>query len=475
MRASLTVELQVGRPASARSLPLAERVARARDRLQRRLQLRRQLALLDERAAQLVDDRRLLDPDRARLDARVALVARPHRLRPHAVASDDRGLRAPLARGQEAAEHAADALLRPQRVGLLAQLEDDVARGERLAGRVRGARLVALAALRAGVELQQVARREVGERRVAGGLRGALGRDHLEASSGLRIAQHERREARQHVRALRVRQRRDEGERDEPVRPPDGVAQHVERAPRERAERLRDRPPGGADGGLVGHVHRDPHALEQEAGQQQVQQPADEDPVADAVAAAVVLRIARRAVGPRVVELARTQHAATHHHRQHAGEEHDAEHVEHERVDDVEVAREEAPAEQRLGHVGVDPQHDRPGEQRQEAVEDRGVRDARVAVAARHRHVCGDDAQGVSQPRRQLARRRQAAAAAEAVLRQRPRDAVERARAPRRPRARTRGPPPTRGTARRPRACGPARPRATPSATRPRSGRSART
>ena len=84
-------------------------------------------------------------------------------------------------------------------------------------------------------------------------------------------------------------------------------------------------------------VHRDPHALEHEARDEQVQQPADERPVA-----------------PAVRELRRPRDRAPDHHVQHAREQHDPHHVEDQRVPAVEVALEEAPAEEALGDIGVD-------------------------------------------------------------------------------------------------------------------------
>ena len=92
-------------------------------------------------------------------------------------------------------EHAADAHLVHRRIGLLAQLEHHVAGRQRPAGRDRGAGLMALAALRAGVELEQVHRAEVGERPVAGGLEARSSRDPAQPLARQRVAQHERGEA----------------------------------------------------------------------------------------------------------------------------------------------------------------------------------------------------------------------------------------------------------------------------------------
>ena len=87
----LDLERQLLRPAPALALRLAERVARVVDRLERRLELRRPSRRgLDEPPPQLVDDRHVLDADRADLDARHALHARPERLGPDRVAEDRR-------------------------------------------------------------------------------------------------------------------------------------------------------------------------------------------------------------------------------------------------------------------------------------------------------------------------------------------------------------------------------------------------
>ncbi len=76
----LELEVELLRPARPLALRLAEGVAGRVDRLERGLEQRVHLAALDELAAQLVDDRHVLDPDRADLDAGHALHARPERL-----------------------------------------------------------------------------------------------------------------------------------------------------------------------------------------------------------------------------------------------------------------------------------------------------------------------------------------------------------------------------------------------------------
>src|SRR4029450_8946906 len=73
-------EVEILGPAAALALGLAEGVARGVDRLQGLLELAVPLGPRAERAAHLIDDRDVLDPDRADLDAGHALHARPERL-----------------------------------------------------------------------------------------------------------------------------------------------------------------------------------------------------------------------------------------------------------------------------------------------------------------------------------------------------------------------------------------------------------
>src|SRR6185369_8080280 len=76
----LHLEVEVLRPAPALALRLAEGVSGGVDRLEGLLQLAVHVALLDEGAAHLVDDRDVLDPDRADLDTGHALHAGPEGL-----------------------------------------------------------------------------------------------------------------------------------------------------------------------------------------------------------------------------------------------------------------------------------------------------------------------------------------------------------------------------------------------------------
>jgi hypothetical protein len=128
------------------------------DHLERRLQVGVKLAVLDTPSPELIDDRRLLNPDWADLNARVALHARPDRVDAHAIDADDRLCEPVSVRSvtEQLADHATDTGRAHRRIRLLAQLEDHIAGRKRPAGCVRWARLMALAAFRARVELKQV-------------------------------------------------------------------------------------------------------------------------------------------------------------------------------------------------------------------------------------------------------------------------------------------------------------------------------
>ncbi len=75
------LEVELPRPACPLAPRLAERVAARRHGLEHVLQALVEVALLDQAAPQQVDDRHVLDADRADLDARHALHARPQRVR----------------------------------------------------------------------------------------------------------------------------------------------------------------------------------------------------------------------------------------------------------------------------------------------------------------------------------------------------------------------------------------------------------
>src|SRR5919108_1340697 len=125
-----------------------------------------------------------------------------------------------------------------------------------------------------------------------------------------------------------------------------------------------------------------------------------------------------------VVELAGPCYPAADHHQDEPCEQGQPEHVEHYRIAEVEVALEEAPAEDGLREVGVDAEDDSPDEEDQEAVEDPAVRPADVRVAALDRDVAEQHAERVAYSPRQLGARRHVTAASDSVLRQGARHAV---------------------------------------------------
>ena len=121
-------------------------------------------------------------------------------------------------------------------LGLLSQIEDEVARRERVARCGGRASLVALAALRAGVELEQMRRREIGDDAVPDLLRCRAGRQLNEALSCHVVPRRDAGRAAQHVHRLRERDRSDEGEGGDAVHPP-GAEVRV-RSGRARRSRL---------------------------------------------------------------------------------------------------------------------------------------------------------------------------------------------------------------------------------------------
>ena len=128
--------------------------------------------------------------------------------------------------------------------GELAQVEDHVAGGEGIAGRVRGARDVALAALRARVERDEVLPREVADAAVPDLLGRRAGGEEWQPLAGQVVANGDVRRPREHVHGLRERDRRHEPERDDTMRPPgrEVRARCLLRGHPEPAEAVADRP-----------------------------------------------------------------------------------------------------------------------------------------------------------------------------------------------------------------------------------------
>src|SRR5205814_6942583 len=185
----LELEAELARPARTLALRLTERVPGLVDRLERGLKHRLELAALDEASPHLRDDRHLLDADRADLDARHALRARPDRLRSDPLADLRVGSRVPRQ---------------------LAQVEDDVARRERVAGGVRRTGDVTLAALRARVERDEMLPCEVAHPAVADLLGRRLRREERQSLAGAVVAHADGRRSREHVYRLRERDPRAE-------------------------------------------------------------------------------------------------------------------------------------------------------------------------------------------------------------------------------------------------------------------------
>ena len=284
------------------------------------------------------------------------------------------------------------------RLRLALQVEDQVARRQRQTRRRRRARLVAAAAARAGVEVDQVPRQEVGERRVAG-LR--LGRQR---ALDCRVAHRHARRTGHHVQRLGTGNRGDERQRDDAVHPPRHVPPRLGRVGAEpgrvqpAADRIAERGPD-LEAGLV---DRDPQRLEREAAQRQEEQQADERPVA-------------RPVG----ELRRPGREPPHDEEPDTDHERHAEQVEEQRVALVEGALPERPAQHRLGEVVLEREDHRAGEQHHEPVEDARVRVAAEAGPPPDPHVRQHDPE-----RRCDARPRQGAAAGPPASHE-PVDAVE--------------------------------------------------
>src|SRR6266566_1768531 len=263
--------------------------------------------------------------------------------------------------------------------GQLAQVEDDVSRRERIARGVRGARDVALAAFGARVERDEVLPRKVGDLAVPDLLGRRLRREERQPLAGEVVPHADVRRPREHVHRLRERDRRDERERHDTVRPPgrEVRTRSLLRGHPERAEAVADRPADRRPRFERRIRLRDAERFEEEAGQREEEENREEDPVADHVPAAVLV-----AVGPPVVEPAGPHDPALHGHYPEPDRECGAEHVEHERVAEVEPASPEVEAEERLRDVVLEPEDRRPYEKDEEAVEDQHVAEARERVAS---------------------------------------------------------------------------------------------
>ena len=279
MRASLTSKSSSSVQRPRRAVALAERVARLVDRLEHRLQVGVELALLDQTPAQLVDDRRLLDPHRA------ASTQALHCMHDQTVSvrtpscADNASVGKPRPRRSVAVRAAPPS--RPPDAQHPPQGAFDCSRSSRTTSRGDSGRPVALAGQASwqrphlvqasscsrcsGLKSASVA--------VPGRLGGALGRDRREPLARERIAQRQRQVAGDHVRRLGVGDAGHERDRQQAVEPPQPVPQPRQRRCRLRAaKRLGDDPAAELGAAVAGVAHRDPHPLQHEARQRDHQQ-----------------------------------------------------------------------------------------------------------------------------------------------------------------------------------------------------------
>ena len=313
-------------------------------------------------------------------------------------------------------------------LGHLAQVEDEVARRERIARRGRRAGGVALAALRAGVEVEQV----LGRERVDGArsrpppasrLPGAAASALPARSSLTRDA----RRAGEHVHRLRERDRGDPEERERRRAPTTSTARgRLGRAVRRSRRRRnacadaasRTAPRSRSDGFVGGDAER----LEQEAGEREEEQAAEEDPVAERGSASPRPRAAPPArPGASSDRRNGLQHAALDREAR-AGRRSARSRRRRGRASRrgrTSPAR-RTEAEHRLGEVVLEGEDDRPDEEHHEAVEDEqvaeagervappdpGVRERRSCVVRRRRAGSGLPTGAFARPRRYLRTRR---------------------------------------------------------------------
>src|SRR6266849_3490348 len=239
---------------------------------------------------------------------------------------------------------------------------------------------MALAALRAGVELDEVARREVEDRSVAHLVRLCVRRNRCQLSAGPLVARRDARRAREQVHRLRERNGGDEAEGCDAVHPPlhevrvgGRVAGHTE-----PTESLSDGPTERRPDFERGVRFRNTERLEQESRQGEEEEDAEERPVADHVQTTAVL-----VFGPVRAPVAQPERfldpALVGHDRQ-PDDQGGAEDIEKERVHLVELVPEEIPAQDRLCEVVLEAEDRGPDEEDEEAVEDQEVPRARHGV-----------------------------------------------------------------------------------------------
>ena len=323
----------------------------------------------------------MLDPYGARLDARQA-----HRAGPEGLGLDHPAGDLPVALPDGGFVEPA----RPSkgRLGVLAQLEDQVARREGSAGGAGGTGHVAAAALGAGVQVQELLPGEVCQGLVA--LRPRPFGDGRQSFAGALVREEEVGHVHHHVNGLRVGDVGDEAQGEERVNPPAGQVERVgegrhagqveevRQLPAHHGPPLEGRPVGG-----------NPERFHQEAGHADPEEePEEEAIVGDVRGAVIALRIA---VGAAIVEGRRPDPPAARHHRAEPENERRAQDVQGDRVPEVEGPLPELPpGVHEADHVVVD--HDDHGadEESDEPPEDRQVGRAGGDIPLAERRVAPD-------------------------------------------------------------------------------------
>jgi hypothetical protein len=241
---------------------------------------------------------------------------------------------------------------------------------------------VALAALRARVEVDEVLPGEIADEGVADFLRLRVSGYGGELLAGGVVAEGDPGGPGEHVNRLRERDRGHEPERDDAVHPPLDVAGVVCRRPiqAEVHQTLPGQPADRRPHLEVRVVSGDAERLEEEAGEREEEEETEERPVSDHVRTPVVLAFCT--VGPPVVETKRPQDPALDGHDREPDDERCAEEVEEERVAEVEPAVPEVEVEERPGDVVLEREDGRSDEEDEEPVEDEQVPQPGRRVAA---------------------------------------------------------------------------------------------
>ena len=222
------------RPGRAFALRLAPRVRAPLDVAEHRLGLGREARLdHDEVPAQVDDVVDVLDRDRALVDAGAARHAVPHDVVRDGVRDERRGVEAGVA------EH-----LRALGEDVVAEIHDQELRRQLLPGRVRGADVLAAAALGAGHRVEDPLPGEVasGARAEAELVVRAVEAQRLEAARATAFAEEHVRTGSRDVQMLGVGEIDEEREDQQHVRPDEDALEHLGRrvVPEQVRERVRD-------------------------------------------------------------------------------------------------------------------------------------------------------------------------------------------------------------------------------------------